>query len=199
MTSVHALVPLKTLGEAKSRLAGVLLPAERSALVAAMVRDVLQVLCRHPQVEAISLVSEDSQVQAIAEAFGVGFIAEGELQVSGLNAVIDAAASQLAHTGAERLLVLHGDIPTLGSDDLSNVLATLKDRGGLVIGTDHDGVGTNLLAFAVNDMPQFHFGEGSCDLHHAWAEKAGPACGSDQATWYCPGHRRSNGFGATAG
>ncbi|MDG1388398.1 MAG: 5-amino-6-(D-ribitylamino)uracil--L-tyrosine 4-hydroxyphenyl transferase CofH [Halioglobus sp.] len=173
MTSVHALVPLKTLGEAKSRLAGVLLPAERSALVAAMVRDVLQVLCRHPQVEAISLVSEDSQVQAIAEAFGVGFIAEGELQVSGLNAVIDAAASQLARTGAERLLVLHGDIPTLGSDDLSNVLATLKARGGLVIGTDHDGVGTNLLAFAVNDMPQFHFGEGSCDLHHAWAEKAG--------------------------
>ena len=173
MTLVHALVPLKTLGEAKSRLAGVLLPAERSALVAAMVRDVLQVLCRHPEVEAISLVSEDPQVQVIAEAFGVGFIAEGELQVSGLNAVIDAAASQLARTGAERLLVLHGDIPTLGSDDLSNVLATLKARGGLVIGTDHDGVGTNLLAFAVNDMPQFHFGEGSCDLHHAWAEKAG--------------------------
>ncbi|WP_279253197.1 5-amino-6-(D-ribitylamino)uracil--L-tyrosine 4-hydroxyphenyl transferase CofH [Candidatus Seongchinamella marina] len=173
MTLVHALVPLKTLGEAKSRLAGVLLPAERSSLVAAMVRDVLQVLCRHPEVEAISLVSEDPQVQVIAEAFGVGFIAEGELQVSGLNAVIDAAASQLARTGAERLLVLHGDIPTLGSDDLSNVLATLKARGGLVIGTDHDGVGTNLLAFAVNDMPQFHFGEGSCDLHHAWAEKAG--------------------------
>ncbi|MCX2974420.1 7,8-didemethyl-8-hydroxy-5-deazariboflavin synthase subunit CofH [Halieaceae bacterium IMCC8485] len=166
-------MPLKTLGEAKSRLAGVLLPAERSSLVAAMVRDVLQVLCRHPEVEAISLVSEDPQVQVIAEAFGVGFIAEGELQVSGLNAVIDAAASQLARTGAERLLVLHGDIPTLGSDDLSNVLATLKARGGLVIGTDHDGVGTNLLAFAVNDMPQFHFGEGSCDLHHAWAEKAG--------------------------
>ncbi len=173
MSSVHALVPLKTLGEAKSRLAGVLLPAERTALVAAMARDVLQVLCQHPQVSAISLVSEDSEVRSIAEAFGVGFIAEGELQAKGLNSVISAAVRQLVDAGAQRLLVLHGDLPTLGSEDLHKVLAAQAADVGLVIGTDQQGSGTNLLAFAADGIPDFHFGEDSCNMHREWAQQTG--------------------------
>ncbi|MEP4146350.1 MAG: 5-amino-6-(D-ribitylamino)uracil--L-tyrosine 4-hydroxyphenyl transferase CofH [Halioglobus sp.] len=173
MNSVHALVPLKTLGMAKSRLAGVLLPAERSALVAAMVRDVLHTLDRHPQVDAVSLVSDDPELRSIAEAFGADFITETELQVQGLNPVINAAVEKLVGAGAQRLLVLHGDIPALGQADLSEALAAQKNCGGLLIGTDQQGRGTNLLAFSADEIPEFHFGENSCEQHRQWAEKNG--------------------------
>ena len=173
MSLVHALVPLKTLDEAKSRLAGVLLPSERSALVAAMVRDVLDVLQRHPQVDVISLVSGDPEVRSIADTFGVGFIAEDELNQSGLNPVIDAAVRQLVEAGAQRLLLLHGDVPALLEEDVSEALASQRAMDGLVIGTDDEGRGTNLLVFAADCIPEFSFGQDSCNLHQQWAEQAG--------------------------
>jgi len=55
----QALVPLKDLVQAKSRLAGLLRPSERRALAQAMVEDVLSVLSRHKDIVRVTLVSDD--------------------------------------------------------------------------------------------------------------------------------------------
>ena len=55
----HALVPLKDLVTAKTRLSGLLRPAERRALAQAMVEDVLTTLVEHRQIERVTLVSDD--------------------------------------------------------------------------------------------------------------------------------------------
>ena len=55
----QALVPLKDLVQAKSRLAGLLRPSERRALAQAMAEDVLNVLANHVNVAGITLVSDD--------------------------------------------------------------------------------------------------------------------------------------------
>ena len=173
MNGVHALIPLKSLAQAKSRLAVNLLPEQRAALVDAMVRDVLSVLAMHPLINSITIVSDDPEVEHIADAFGARFVSEASLQSSGLNPVIAASVQQLVASGAERLLVMHGDVPSLRSGELDEAFAKQASQGGLLVGTDQRAQGTNLLLFAADICPEFCFGPGSSDAHQAWAQRAG--------------------------
>ncbi|TDG12204.1 7,8-didemethyl-8-hydroxy-5-deazariboflavin synthase subunit CofH [Seongchinamella unica] len=171
-------MPLKSLAQAKSRLAAVLTPDQRSALVEAMVRDVLAVLSEHSLIDTVTLVSDDPDARRIAADFGASFIAESQLdaggQVSsrGLNPVISAAVSRLITGGARRLLVLHGDIPALQASELTEALELQATRNGLVIGTDRQRQGTNLLVFGAENCPHFSFGPGSRAAHQQWAERS---------------------------
>ena len=54
-----ALLPLKDLVRAKTRLAGLLAPSERRALAQAMVEDVLGALTACSQLEGVLLVTDD--------------------------------------------------------------------------------------------------------------------------------------------
>jgi 2-phospho-L-lactate guanylyltransferase len=71
------------------------------------------------------------------------------------------------------VLVLHGDLPLLETGDITAVLALQRRSGGLVIGCDRAGTGTNLLAFDEGGAVPFHFGPDSCALHLAAARAAG--------------------------
>ena len=173
MSQTHALVPLKSLRQAKTRLGSVLHPEQRAALVEAMARDVLAVLAGHPAIDGVTLLSDDPAVRDIAREHGADFIAESELLVQGLNPVIAAGVTRLVEQGARRLLVSHGDIPALTKDDISAALDGQAQHGGLLVGTDQAASGTNLLVFAANDIPLFSFGENSCALHQQWAQEAG--------------------------
>jgi FO synthase len=179
VSPIHALVPLKSLSQAKSRLACVLTPAQRAALVEAMARDVLTLLRDHPQIGAVTVVSDDTRVQSIAGEYGADFLVEGELTADhelrepGLNAVISAAAAGLHHLGAKRLVVLHADVPALCAAELSEAIELQTASGGLVIGTDEPGEGTNLLLFPAGSPPRFAYGADSCRLHQHWADDAG--------------------------
>lgn len=161
----QALVPLKDLVEAKSRLAGLLKPSERRALAQAMVEDVLAVLSQHSAISRVVLLSDDPCAGLLANQYGIQCWPEHSLGCSGLNPLITSASERLLAESDEPLLVLHGDLPLLGPEDITAVLSLQYALQGLVIGCDRAGSGTNLLAFDGNAMPHFQFGPNSCRRH----------------------------------
>jgi len=161
----RALVPLKDLVAAKSRLAGLLDPAERRALARAMVEDVLSVLAAHPQVSTVTLVSDDPGAKMLADKYGARHWLERSLNCRGLNPVIAHSCDLLLAESDQPIIVLHGDLPCLGADDITAVLDSLTESGGLTVGCDRHGQGTNLLAFDSGSIPEFTFGEDSCARH----------------------------------
>ncbi len=169
----QALVPLKDLVQAKTRLAGLLRPSERRALAQAMVEDVLGVLSLHPRVSRVILLSDDPGAHLLAARYDAIFWDEAGFHCRGLNPLIGAASGRMLEDRDEAILVLHGDIPMLKAPELNAVIAAQEQLGGLIIGCDRAGLGTNLLAFDRQSVPEFHFGEGSCALHRAAAERGG--------------------------
>jgi len=168
-----ALVPLKDLVQAKTRLAGLLRPSERRALAQAMVQDVLTVLTEHPEIERVTLVSDDPGANLLASNYGVDCWSEHSLGARGLNVVIERASARLLALVDEPLLVLHGDLPLLTTASISRALACQRASKGLVVGCDRHGTGTNLLAFNRTSVPQFCFGVDSCARHLASARSNG--------------------------
>lgn len=169
----RAILPLKDLVEAKSRLSGLLRPAERRSLAQAMVEDVLCTLVNHPQINAVTLVSDDPSSALLANNYGIEHMPETALGCRGLNPVIAKTSHLLSQRNDQAIVVLHGDLPCLSGADISATLKVLQDDKGLVIGCDRHGMGTNLLAFNAINQPEFAFGVGSCARHRGWAEEEG--------------------------
>ena len=84
---MRAILPLKDLVAAKSRLGGMLTPAERRSLMQAMVEDVLGVLAGHDQVESITVVSDDPGAAHLCVAYAADNLDERSLGCTGLNPV----------------------------------------------------------------------------------------------------------------
>ena len=72
--------------------------------------------------------------------------------------------------------MLHADLPLLGADDISAVIADYQASPGLLIGCDRHRRGTNLLAFGRDSRPRFCFGSDSYAAHCAAARDAGIDC-----------------------
>ena len=132
----QALLPLKDLVQAKSRLAGLLRPSERRALAQAMVEDVLAVLSGHKGIKRVTLVSDDPGAGLLATKYDIDYWDESSLCCSGLNPIVQEASTRLLAGGDEPLLVLHGDLPLLTAADISAVLHCQRQLAGLVIGCD---------------------------------------------------------------
>lgn len=167
MNRVRAIVPLKDLVQAKTRLAGLLSPSERRTLAQAMVEDVLSVLSVHPHISQVILISDDPAASLLAARYSVDYWSEASLGCRGLNAVVRSASERLLTESPEPLLVLHGDLPLLTGEDISAVIDCQADTRGLVIACDLQGTGTNLLAFGQDSVPRFSFGTDSCARHLA--------------------------------
>lgn len=158
-----ALIPVKSLATAKSRLAGALRPDERRALVSAMLEKVIAecVLCEG--LDGIYVITPDREIAAIALARGAEPIAEaGE---SGLNGAVRAGLVLARASGAERALILPADIPFLNRSELRRLLDAAPGAASAAIVPCHKGEGTNalLLPSRIAFTPQF--GEDSFRRH----------------------------------
>ena len=103
-----ALVPVKSLDNAKQRLEPCL-GELRGAFSLAMLRDVLDALSRSQTIDAIAVVSDDSEVRQLTESRNL--LAIGGRPSAGLNADITHAAEALRGMGAKRITVIHADLP----------------------------------------------------------------------------------------
>ncbi|GAB5452074.1 MAG: hypothetical protein Hals2KO_24020 [Halioglobus sp.] len=90
-----AVVPLKDLVQAKSRLAGLLSPAERRDLAQAMAEDVLATLAQHAGIAETVLVSDDPAAAMLASHYGARWQPERALGCRGLNAVLTRVCNNL--------------------------------------------------------------------------------------------------------
>jgi 2-phospho-L-lactate guanylyltransferase len=170
-----ALLPLKPFDEAKQRLAGALAQAERAALAGAMAEDVLAALTRNKRLERVVVMSRGAEAESLARRCGAEFMPEPRLTRYGLNPAVGRSVELLAAQGARSLLVVHGDLPLLGEDDLAALLdahAAGGERAATLM-PDRARDGTNLLAWTPVGEFRPQYGKASFRRHSEQAIRAG--------------------------
>jgi 2-phospho-L-lactate/phosphoenolpyruvate guanylyltransferase len=156
---VRAIVlPVKSLDEAKSRLAPVLTPLERAALTLAMLEDVIDATVLLPGWETW-VVSPDEAVLEVAAKRGVMAIAE---ERPPLAAAIHQAEDEAQARGASALAVLLPDTPLVTAAALTRAVHTL---GPVVLAPARDEAGTNLLLRRPPTTIASNFGRDSYRKH----------------------------------
>ena len=173
---IVALVPVRSLSGAKTRLGEPLDAEERTELIRAMLRRTVHEARAAAGLDAVMVVSMDGELLAEARAMG----ASSFLQVrEGLNQGLDEARLAVG-TGATALLVLPVDLPGVSAAALDALVTAAEvarraapDRPAVIVVPDRHGTGTNALLLVPPDAIPFRFGEGSRVAHAAAARSAG--------------------------
>jgi 2-phospho-L-lactate/phosphoenolpyruvate guanylyltransferase len=166
---LHALIPVKPLDAAKTRLAAVLDARQRRDLALAMLADVLAALAGSPCVTGVTVVSRDGAALALAGAYGAGILPDS---TPDLNAALAHGAHMLAANGATALLVLPADLPLLAPADIALLADNLGPAPSAVLAPARDG-GTNALVVSPPTALPFLFGPGSLAAHLTAARERG--------------------------
>jgi 2-phospho-L-lactate guanylyltransferase len=163
-----AVIPVRSLEGAKSRLGEALDAEERRELVERLLRRTVEAALAAPSVDGVVVVSPDAEVLALASSLGAGTVAQAS---QGLNqALVEARA---AVPERARLLVLPGDLPRVAPDVLETLLADAPPAPSVVLVTDRHGRGTNALVLDPAGVIPFAFGGDSREAHACLARAAG--------------------------
>ena len=154
-----ALLPVKRLDHAKSRLAGALTPRQRRRLSLCMAEDALSVLSRAAAIDGVMVVSCDEAALALAAAYGAQTLNTGADH--GYIDDVLSGVEVLVRQGAGRILIIPADVPELGEADLTR-LRQAPEAGITLCPAAHDG-GTNALAFTPPLALRLMYGAGSFD------------------------------------
>lgn len=163
-----AVVPVKGLDEAKSRLAGALSPGERAELTLEMLAHVLEIIGRSGVVDKIGVISPE--VERLHLPGGVTPIKQIE---PGLNNLLEQGREWALSEGAERLMVIFADLPLLSESDLVEISDSGREAGTLVLAPDRHGHGTNVMLSHPVTLARFAFGTGSYHKHRRRALEDG--------------------------
>ena len=157
---VAVLVPVKSFGEAKLRLAPALDPAHRAELARVMATHVVSSAAPLPT----AVGCDDAEVAAWARDLGALVVWEPE---RGLNRAVEAGVARLAAGGAARVVGAHADLPHAGH------LAWGAGFAGVTLVPDHRDNGTNVICVPGDDRFTFSYGPGSFTRHGAEAHRLG--------------------------
>lgn len=175
-----ALVPVRGLEAAKSRLGEALDAEERRELVEHLLARTIAAAAAVPGVAAVAVVSPDPA--ALALATGLDAVAVRQTG-EGLNEGLAAGRDRAVADGADALLVVPADLPGVSAGGLAAVVEAAQAAAAdwpaghpiIVLVTDRSGDGTNALLLAPPDAIPFRFGPGSRAAHEAAARTAGAA------------------------
>ncbi|MCS6801655.1 MAG: 2-phospho-L-lactate guanylyltransferase [Chloroflexota bacterium] len=162
---IVAVVPVKPFPSAKSRLAGVLSPADREALARGLFRHTLDVLLSASPIDRLVVVGEPVAHPAVLT------IPDPTL---GLNAAV--AAGVAAARNADAVLVVPADLPFLSPAAIAQLVerrAPIADVPHVVIAPDRRHDGTNALLLTPPTLLSPAFGPGSFAAHRQAAAAAG--------------------------
>ncbi|MFC4374871.1 2-phospho-L-lactate guanylyltransferase [Nocardia halotolerans] len=145
MHTVHAVMAVKHIDRAKSRLANMLTTEQRGRLVLAMFADTVVAATAVPALASLTVVTPDPLVAARAGELGAHVLAEPPGRHDPLNTALAAGAQDVRDRyGPTRLLALQADLPALRTAELADVLAVAAD-GARALVIDHTGTGTAAL------------------------------------------------------
>jgi 2-phospho-L-lactate guanylyltransferase len=166
-----AVLPVKSFGSAKQRLAPLLGAGSRHALAQAMFQDVLASLRRVEGIEQIVIVASEPSVDfATAEDVAV---LEDERR-DGQSPAALAGIRWATAAGFDRVLLVPGDTPLLEAAELDALLNGAEADGTqVVIVPDRHHEGTNALLLSPPGAIEPSFGPGSLERHVEAAADAG--------------------------
>ncbi|WP_280217939.1 2-phospho-L-lactate guanylyltransferase [Nocardia neocaledoniensis] len=180
--TVHAVMAVKHIDRAKSRLADMLSPEQRERLVLAMFADTVVAATAVPEVLSLTVVTPDPLVAARAAELGAHVIDEPAGAPDPLNSALAAGAADVRDRhGPAHLLALQADLPALRPSELADLL-TVAPHGVRSVVVDHTGTGT--AALLVRDTTAElapRFGADSARAHRA--------AGAHALTGHWPGLR----------
>jgi 2-phospho-L-lactate guanylyltransferase len=164
-----AVLPVKPFDWAKSRLDGVLSPAERASLARQLMQGSLSALIESQCFQRVVVVSRDAEALAIAQEHGAQGLAEDA--PADLNLAIVTARNLAMLEGAGSMLILASDLPLVRPEDIQRIV-TSGERASAVIVPDRHAQGTNALLLSPPDLIEPAFGIQSFPRHMALLSSA---------------------------
>jgi len=180
---IHAVVPVKNLDHAKSRLSTVLSEKQRRRLASRLLTDTLKKL-GESCIDRVFVVTSNRKVEQRARKLGAATIAEprtapvhppaSEVRPqSRLNAALEEGRRVAVREGAEALLTIPIDLLLLPSFDLDALLADIAEVASatdseppsVFLETDESDNGTNFLLQYPPNSIDFLYGRGSFRAH----------------------------------
>jgi 2-phospho-L-lactate guanylyltransferase len=177
-----ALIPVKSLDKAKSRLAPYLTHTQRVTLILDMLRHVVCVLRKSAMLGDINIVCADQRVLAQVQSWGVTALVE---ERAGHNPALTAAATQLRATGTDALLTISADLPLLQPQHIQEMIEQSKTHH-IVLAVSQDGTGTNGILVRPPLAVPYVFGINSFQRYQQEAQQ----CGLSTTTYISPGTLR---------
>lgn len=157
--SVWAIVPVKPLNRAKSRLAPVLAAEVREQLATEMLSHTVAVLERSAAVSGILVISRDSRALVVARKHGARTVQESGTPA--LSASLERATQMIASWNAQAVLILPADLPLLAEEDLRTLVDLGRYHQSLVITPDRHEYGTNAVLMRPPSLLPAQLGNGS--------------------------------------
>jgi len=167
------LIPVKSLANAKQRLASILDQATRTELAKAMLCDVLETVHNWANHRDVSIVTSDPYALELAQRFGFHVIPEG-LNHSETDA-IEMATRVCEARGVSSTLVIPGDIPLIQVSELEEILQAAPDQGSVLVPAA-DGRGSNAVWRRPAGLFPLRFGNDSFKPHLAAARATKKPC-----------------------
>jgi 2-phospho-L-lactate guanylyltransferase len=181
VNGIWAVVPIKDTTVAKQRLIEAA-PAEfRRKLALAMAEDVLAALAEAKRLTGIIVVTVDPDATALAQRYSARVWDHGALD--GHTGAVTAAGRRLVAEGADGMLTVPGDIPTITAAEVDAVVAAHLTAPSFTIVPAHDELGSNAILMSPPDAVPLRFGDNSYFPHLAAAE----ACGIKPTVLRLPG------------
>jgi 2-phospho-L-lactate guanylyltransferase len=156
-----AVLPVKRLADAKSRLRGALPDVPHDRLVLAMARDTVTAVLACRLVSRVLVVTDDPAAAAELGAAGAERVPDGRAD---LNAALVRGAG---HAPGSAVVALTADLPALRSRDLAAALAAVPTAPGRGYVADITGTGTAMLAAYAGVPLDPRFGPDSAGAHAA--------------------------------
>ena len=182
LSQTWAIVPIRGLETAKTRLRGDLDAEERRDLVVDLLQRTLVATRDARRVHGTIVVTMDPAAAGIARDHRAVGLVE---RAPGLNEAIEAARSLALARGATAVAILPADLPAISAEAVDAVIAAGEQaarqpgaegrKGVVVLVTDRHGIGTNALLVSPATLIDPQFGPGSHDLHRAAAGSVGAA------------------------
>ena len=168
---VWAIVPIKELDGAKQRLAPLLSPAQRRALIEVMMGEVLEAVTAAIGLAGVMVITVDPQATALAVRLGARVVGDGARD--GHTGSVTAGLRLLAKEGRNGMMTLPGDIPGVTSQEIDLVLAAHLPGPSFTISPAHDDLGSNTVICSPPDAVPLRFGENSYFPHLEAARRCG--------------------------
>jgi 2-phospho-L-lactate guanylyltransferase len=158
-----AIIPVKPFADGKSRLKDVLSDAARCDFNRQMFDHVLNVTSAAVGTANVIVVSADELALSLTESRGA--IAVPEPSSLGLNAALKAGVEAASQKGADAVMILPTDLPTLGQDDLRAIMESVRISPCVIIAPDRWAQGTKTILISPPNAIEFSFGPGSFEAH----------------------------------
>jgi 2-phospho-L-lactate guanylyltransferase len=162
MTGIWAAVPVKAFTGAKQRLAPLLSAAQREALAAAMLEDVLAALAG-ARLDGIMINTVEPRAIALATKYRARVI-DDDAQ-SGHTGAVAAMARALTRDGCAGMLALPGDLPRVTAAEIDAVVAARHPAPSFTIAPSHDELGSNAVLCCPPQAVPLRFGDNSFFPH----------------------------------